>query len=340
MVRERYQVLLQRLLRADMFNPTLVGGPSSGTVFKLTPIDSLLGKSGSMTLFGMLRATEAGGHLIEDLTASVPLDLSGASVTSGFLTEGCFVIAEGHVIDGVFRARVIGHPPAEPRELSRAALGKVDLFGARWADVAQEELHAAEVEDEAAFFVLLSDVHLDNPKVMRGLRGLLRGFVEAEAIPTMIVLMGNFMARPMGHDSHAAERFTALFDALGDLVAEFPDVVEQTHFLVVPGPRDPSLGAAMPRPRIPPLFTAGFEAKVPNSTFSSSVVRVRFYTQEIVLSRFDLLSEMRRNCLLEPSEETTDASEHLIKTIIDEGHLAPLPLYSCPIYWSYDHALR
>lgn len=41
--------------------------------------------------------------------------------------------------------------------------------------------------------------------------------------------------------------------------------------------------------------------------------RVRFYTQEIVFFRQDLLYRMRRSCLIPPStEETSDPFEHVI----------------------------
>ena len=31
---------------------------------------------------------------------------------------------------------------------------------------------------------------------------------------------------------------------------------------------------------------------------------------------------------------------HLAKTLLSQGHLAPLPLHVMPVYWSHDHALR
>jgi DNA polymerase epsilon subunit 2 len=40
------------------------------------------------------------------------------------------------------------------------------------------------------------------------------------------------------------------------------------------------------------------------------------------------------------SEETDSMFEHLATTLIQEGHLCPLPISVQPIYWEYDHALR
>lgn len=30
----------------------------------------------------------------------------------------------------------------------------------------------------------------------------------------------------------------------------------------------------------------------------------------------------------------------MVRTVLDQGHLCPLPLAVRPIYWSHDHALR
>lgn len=98
--------------------------------------------------------------------------------------------------------------------------------------------------------------------------------------------------------------------------------------------------------------------------------RIKFYTQEIVFFRQDLLYRMRRSSLIPPStEETSDPFEHvgwffsllnfpdnqklknfdsangiilfqLVATITHQSHLCPLPLTVQPIIWNYDHCLR
>lgn len=101
----------------------------------------------------------------------------------------------------------------------------------------------------------------------------------------------------------------------------------------------------------------------------SLLCRIKFYTQEIVLFRQDLLYRMRRSSLIPPStEETSDPFEHvstkllffiesrslrpsnlklieslllqLVATITHQSHLCPLPLTVQPIIWNYDHCLR
>lgn len=100
--------------------------------------------------------------------------------------------------------------------------------------------------------------------------------------------------------------------------------------------------------------------------------RIKFYSQEIIFFRQDILYRMRRACLMPPStEETSDPFEHvslffhihhqvcdncyhwilslscrfvsllqLVATITHQSHLCPLPLSVQPIIWNYDHCLH
>ncbi len=55
-----------------------------------------------------------------------------------------------------------------------------------------------------------------------------------------------------------------------------------------------------------------------------------------------MLKKMTKNCLfsVRSDDREMDITEHLVKTILDQGHLCPLPLTSRPIHWAFDHALR
>jgi hypothetical protein len=88
-------------------------------------------------------------------------------------------------------------------------------------------------------------------------------------------------------------------------------------------------------------------------------------SQELVFFRYDILSRMRRRCLIPPRDSeflgagagvsgaapsqllqpATQARAdamwgHLIMTLLQQSHLCPLPLLQQPIYWQYDHALQ
>ena len=92
----------------------------------------------------------------------------------------------------------MGHPPVESAETTRAYFGAVNFFGGAGATCAKKnaKLAAMERADPDAMFVMLSDVWLDRPSVMEGLKRLFAGF--AAMPPTAFVLMGNFLAAPYG----------------------------------------------------------------------------------------------------------------------------------------------
>ena len=98
----------------------------------------------------------------------------------------------------MFHVTAMGHPPAEASEATRAYFGAVNFFGGAGATCAKKsaKLLALERADPDAMFVLMSDVWLDRPAVMTGLKRLFSGY---EAVPpTAFVLMGNFLSAPYG----------------------------------------------------------------------------------------------------------------------------------------------
>lgn len=55
----------------------------------------------------MITQPEEGVWHIEDLTSNVPIDLSSETLNkTGLITEGCIVVVEGVLNDGVFRVEV------------------------------------------------------------------------------------------------------------------------------------------------------------------------------------------------------------------------------------------
>eukprot|EP00808_Paulinella_micropora_P022070 g61403.t1 len=187
--------------------------------------------------------------------------------------------------------------------------------------------------------VILSQIHLDRPEIINKLRTLFKGMEPAR--PPLFILTGNFTSRPFGTSPEDRRQYIACMDALADLIAEFPTINKSARFLIVPGPNDPGVGNVLPRPGLAKHFTTRLRDKVNKLVLGSNPCRVLYMGQEIVLFREDLLHKMRRNCLIEPSEdETDDLAEHLTKTIVDQCHLCPLPPVVRPIYWNLDHAMR
>ena len=73
---------------------------------------------------------------------------------------------------------------------------------------------------------------------------------------------------------------------------------------------------------------------------------MKFFTQEIVLFREDLLRKIQRNSILTPIFDQngenggTDITQQLVESILDQAHLCPLPLCVKPVYWELDYTLR
>lgn len=351
MFAQRYALIQQRILRQDLFRPKLVPAEGrhtaedsgSGTLF-ITPVESLLGRSGVKFLLGMIVQVEEGIYYLEDHTGQVPMDLSQASIlTEGFITENCIVLIEGEMIDGMLRVHRMGNPLVETRAAALDAIGmqNSDIFNSMSSLAEVEKLHEQELHHgQEGMFVILSDVHLDRPAVMEKLEKLFDGFRDMSPLP-VFVFMGNFTSKPLSAAADGIKMMMGYYEELANVICKFSNMASEGRFIFVPGPNDPGLSDVMPRSPIPQYFTGSIRSKVPHAIFTSNPCRIRYFSKEIVFCREDLVSKLRRNCLVKPrGDGEANLARHAVKTVLDQGHLCPLPLPSCPIYWQYDHALR
>ena len=77
---------------------------------------------------GMLTQPKDGIWHLEDLTASIAINITTAQTYKGLLTEGSIVIAQGVLQSAnLFRVSDIGLPPPESRNTTLNAIGKVLL---------------------------------------------------------------------------------------------------------------------------------------------------------------------------------------------------------------------
>ncbi|KAJ7560741.1 hypothetical protein O6H91_04G143500 [Diphasiastrum complanatum] len=339
--RDRLQLLQQRIVRDRHFaKPAFrVDGSRSGTC-EMTPLQSLIGCSGNRWVMGIISQLEDGCYYLEDISAATPIDLSVAKTTTGFFTENSIIVAEGELQpDGVFKVYTCGFPPLESRSVSLSITAGLDFFGA--GVLSPDEILRLERMERKAIndmFVVFSEVWIDQEEKL-GM--VLDGFESVEVVPTLFVFMGNFCSRPCNLAFHAFSKLREQFNRLGSLIAAHPRINQESKFLFIPGPGDPGPASVLPRPPIPDYFAREVMKHVPNAIFSSNPCRVRYYSQEIVFFRQDLLYRMRRSCIIPPSEEETkDPFEHLVATVTHQSHLCPLPLMTEPISWNYDHSLR
>nr|XP_020860447.1 DNA polymerase epsilon subunit 2 isoform X2 [Phascolarctos cinereus] len=338
--RERYTILQQRTQRHELFTPLATGArPDERSKFQLKAIETLLGstaKIGEVIVLGMIIQMKEGKYFLEDPTGTVQLNLSKAQFHSGLYTESCFVLAEGWFEDQVFHVNAFGFPPIEPSSTTRAYYGNVNFFGGPTSTSvkASAKLKQLEEENEDTMFVLVSDVWLDQVEVLEKLHIMFSGYSSVP--PTCFIFCGNFSSAPYGKN-HVQSLKDSL-KALADIICEYPNI-HQSRFVFVPGPEDPGPGSILPRPPLAESITNDFRQRVPFSVFTTNPCRIQYCTQEIIIFREDLVNKMCRNCVRFPSSNL-DIPHHFVKTLLSQGHLTPLPLYVCPVYWAYDHTLR
>uniref|UniRef100_A0A8D0V047 DNA polymerase epsilon subunit 2 n=1 Tax=Sus scrofa TaxID=9823 RepID=A0A8D0V047_PIG len=312
--RERYTILHQRTHRHELFTPPVIGShpDESGSKFQ-------------------------GKFFLEDPTGTVPLDLSKAQFHSGLYTESCFVLAEGWFEDQIFHVNAFGFPPTEPSSTTRAYYGNINFFGGPSNTSVKTSAKLKQLEDENkdAMFVFISDVWLDQVEVLEKLHTMFSGYSPAP--PTCFILCGNFSSTPYGKNQVQALKDS--LKTLADIICEYPNIHQSSRFVFVPGPEDPGFGSILPRPPFAESITNEFRQRVPYSVFTTNPCRIQYCTQEIIVFREDLVNKMCRNCVRFPGSNL-DIPNHFVKTILSQGHLTPLPLYVCPVYWAYDYALR
>jgi len=161
---------------------------------------------GKKCIFGQLSQLTEGVYSLEDPHAHIPLNLTSPELmlSSGLFTEGCMVLVEGETRDdGVFHASTLISPPAEPRMKTLTACPPLDWLGSNLAahantpekqlkiDLLKSSSHADDM------IVILSDVHLDKPKVLQKIATMLEGLKEH--VPPAFVFMGNFTSAPFAN---------------------------------------------------------------------------------------------------------------------------------------------
>uniref|UniRef100_F1KYE6 DNA polymerase epsilon subunit n=1 Tax=Ascaris suum TaxID=6253 RepID=F1KYE6_ASCSU len=331
LLRNRLKFVTQRVLRSSAFEH-----------YHLSTVETLLGsasRADNVIVLGLLTQCSADSYQVEDLTGSMPVDLSNATFHSGLFTDGCIMLLEGSYSAGLLTVSGVGLAPIETADATRAFFGNENWFGGESAVAYRTvpRLRSANLKYTDARIVFLSDVWLDDPKVMKGLYNLFVGFSESP--PIAFVFCGNFCSCAGTPDAY--NRLTDGFRHLANIISEQIDENSQlaeSHFVFVPGSDDPTIGTILPRP---PLPFALFEQmkKIPNCSFASNPCRIQYANQEIVILRHDIIEKMCRNSIHMPSA-TRDIAEHFCRTIASVGHLTPLPLHVCPVLWQMDYCLR
>lgn len=357
---DRYQILWQRLLLEGEYVPeaeTLDGAllPKQRV---LTPVESLVGNPGVKITFGLLTRIHderTRRWAIEDLHKTYPVELE-VNESEHLITDGSFVLAEGELkSDGQggskFHVRNLDVPTAVPRRVTKE---KDDIpsqvFGGDLTEEQVKTLTLQEVDNPAGFYVVLSEVHLDSVRTQQKLSDLFEGY-ETNVPPKAYVFMGSFCSSAFLPTADGVKAYREGFEHLKFLMRRLPNHLRLgTRFIFVPGPNDPG-PTTLPRPALPGYLTAGLADDVPNVILATNPCRIRHLGRELVFFRHDVMRLLRRHEVLplrqpDVSGSAGGAPSHqhvryeMVRLLLDQAHLVPLPLEESNILWSFDHALR
>ncbi|KAL5530699.1 DPB2 [Sanghuangporus sanghuang] len=345
--RDRHDIIKQTILRNDHFSPSTLPGKERDRLLNLRTTKQLLGRAGErFLLFGLLCYSKEGKLCLEDAEGKVELDFSQMEIPSeGFFTEGCFALVEGdYTEEETLIVIAIGHPPCERREVSRSIYGHIDFLGKGASTPLEDATIERRIskEFENLMFHCLSDVWLDHPQTFVGLANVFERCMEAEMIPFVFILCGNFTNRgiPQGN-SREIQAYQESFDRLADLIASYPVIARTTHFVFVPGPLDITANSILPRRPLLSSFVGKLKSSLAKPHFLSNPCRIKCFGQEIVIYRDDMMARMLRNLVgVKPDIRNDDMKRFLVQSVIDQAHLSPFTRNVQPILSEYDHTLR
>lgn len=305
-IRERYAMLYQRTSRHDLFAPPIQTTKKVEQQFQLRQVENLLATSSmnDVVILGYLTSFSEGKFSIEDPTGSVQLDLSSVKYHSGLFCEGCFVLAEGRYRDGVLKVSGLGFPPPETAKSSRAYFGVANYWGGKSKTLLKTSHRLAEIErqDTDATIIFLSDCWLNDSIVMDKLKCLFTGYDDCP--PSAIVMMG-----PFTKNVTEIYNLKYCFSQLGDIIGACPQIKSETDIILVPSLDDPAAPSILPRPPLPDHLLIDFRKKVPRCIPTTNPCRLQYCTQQILVTRIDLITKLCRNVLKFP--ETGELSNHV-----------------------------
>ncbi|KAM3958027.1 DNA polymerase epsilon subunit 2-like [Aphomia sociella] len=336
---DRYTIIWQRTVRNKLFALESLPNMAAEKRFQLRKIEVLLSSSSKIEeviVLGLITQLTEGKFHLEDPTGSVLLDMTETRYHSGLFTENSFVLAEGYYEDNVLHVMGLVLPPSENRATSLPYFGNLNTFGGSSKGLLKnsKNLLKLEQENEDGMLIFLSDVWLDNLKVVNKLKTLFSGYNEFP--PIAIIFMGEFLSCPYGYE-HSVQLKAALMN-LADVLFQFTKLRESCKFIFVPGRGDPSAANILPRPPIPNSITKDIREKLGDSViFTTNPCRIQYCTQELVITRQDLVTKMCRNSIHFP--ESGDIPDHLTKTLLSQCTLSPLSLGVQPVYWKHVDAL-
>ncbi|CCD67651.2 putative DNA polymerase epsilon subunit 2 [Caenorhabditis elegans] len=326
--RQRFFIVKQRAMRcASLKN------------FKFTTCE-ILGSSTkhlqSVVVLGMLTQQKADCYHIEDLSGSVEVEFKeDTKFHHALFHEHSIAIFEGTFENSVLTVNEVAMVPVESAEVTRKELSSNEnWFGGddKIAFRCSDRLRSALAKQEDTSLVFLSDVFLDDKKVMKAVFKLLQGYKDQP--PVAIVFCGNFCSRPRQTDT--IDLLDRGFRWLANQLTPLRKDYEKTQFIFVPGPDDPFVDTVLPRPHLPSLLFKHISPII-SCTFASNPCRIQFASQEIVVFRSDLIKKTCRHSINSITVESIPS--RYARSVLSQAHLCPLPQHITPVLPDFSHSL-
>ncbi|VDL36168.1 unnamed protein product [Hymenolepis diminuta] len=349
----RYEVVLQRVLHNPLFADESKG-------FTLRPIEFLLssgtkvrnsndqdedGDDGpssvaerpSVIILGCLIQLKNAQWYLEDVTNLVKLDFSQTRFHQGVFPEGSVVLTEGWYDEDaeVFRATGIGLPPVERAIDTRRYFSASNPFGggSQGIEGPPASLDKRMLRQiDASPVIILGETHLEAPENIEHLETIFTGY--ADFPPSAFLICGDFISPD--YSPHVSEQCALLKQLFKRLLDTFLRVYGdsgarghcQPKLILVPGPHDPCIGPTGIYPR-PPLPLDLFGITAPQQRcpewlwLASNPCRIRLFTREVVVFRYDYAKHLLRHCIHLPS--TVLPTAPMESSTIESGAETQLP---------------
>jgi DNA polymerase epsilon subunit 2 len=141
-------------------------------------------------------------------------------------------------------------------------------------------------------------------------------------LPLTFVLMGSFISTPFPANGYSTT-YKAHWDALADILNQFPQLTANCAFVFIPGPNDPwtTSPGSLPRKGIPEVFTNRIRRACKDVRFVSNPCRLNYFTQEFCVFRHDIADTFIQTRVVVRSQ---------VDTTLDEATLAARDVLPSP----------
>jgi DNA polymerase epsilon subunit 2 len=204
----------------------------------ISEIKSIFGKKGQHLLLGYISLNENKEWILKDFSGELVIDLKEECKNGdAFYTLHSFLLVEGEYVKDKFIVSKIAQPPLQDPLITKRIFPNFNFFGSVNKFDSISKIRELEKEDGDAMFVILSDVFLDDKKVLDSLDQIFSGYNDFA--PSAFIFMGSFIS----NNKIEKKEYLSHFNSLHSILSKYKNIFHSSHFIFVPGPNDPTLSS-------------------------------------------------------------------------------------------------